>query len=361
MKSIRWGILGTGAVAAEFATGLNALPDAELYAVASREITRSENFARAHKATRSYASYLDCVSDPLVDIVYIATPNHRHYDDILLCLQHGKAVLCEKPFVLSADQAKRVAQIARSSSLFCMEGMWMRFIPLVRTLRERVRAGDIGRPVLFAADFGVPTEFDENNRFFDPELGGGALLDRGMYLVSLAFWLFGKPDAVSATATLAPTGVDESASVVLKYKDGPIAVLNTSLSARYGNRATVYGDRGNLTLRDPFYAAEEMEISFHGGPRPLKSTGSLKSRVVAMVKKLPLVAVAARRLRSAVGVKILVRSHGASAYRFEAAEAMRCLRLGLTESPDMPLDETILILECLDEIKERWSGAGAAP
>ena len=270
---------------------------------------------------------------------------------MLLCLEHKKAVLCEKPFCMTADQARHIAAVAKASSVFCMEGMWMRFMPLVQELRQRVNAGDIGRPLLLAADFGVPTQFDPSNRFFDPELGGGALLDRGVYLISLAFWLFGKPTAVLASETAASTGVDETASVILQYAQGPMAVLNASLTAKFNNVATVYGDRGQMTLQDPFYAPEEMTIALHHGPKPMVSRDTPKARLVHLIKKAPAVAVAARRLRSILGARTVIRSHGASPYRFEAAEAMRCLRLGLTESPDMTLEESILILECLDQVK----------
>jgi predicted dehydrogenase len=351
MEPIRWAILGTGAVAEEFAKGLKALPDAELYAIGSRGLDRATAFAKTHKIAKAYGAYEDCIADPLVDIVYIATPNHRHAEDIRLCLRGGKAVLCEKPFALNAAQARDIVALARSLSLFCMEGMWMRFIPLVREFRDRVKQGVVGRPVLLTANFGVPTQYDASNRFFSPELGGGALLDRGIYLVSLAFWLFGKPDAVAAARTEALTGVDETAAVVFTYQDGPLAVLNTSLAARYDNAAAVYGDLGAITVQDPFYAAEEMTLVLHGGPRPPVRAVSLKSRAVDLIKRLPGVAVIARRLRAAVGAKRVVQSNAPSAYRYEAAEAMRCLRLGLVESPDMPLDETILILDCLDEIQ----------
>jgi predicted dehydrogenase len=351
MEPIRWAILGTGAVAEAFAKGLKALPDAELYAVGSRGLDRATAFARAHKVAKAYGAYEECIADPLVDIVYIATPNHRHFEDVRLCLRGGKAVLCEKPFALNAAQAREMVALARSLSLFCMEGMWMRFIPLVRSFRDRVNEGVVGRPVLLTADFGAPTQFDPGNRFFSPELGGGALLDRGIYLVSLAFWLFGKPRSVAAARTEAVTGVEETAAVLFSYRDGPLAVLNTSLSARYGNTAAVYGDLGSITLHDPFYAAEEMSVLLHGGPRPPQRAVSLKSRAVDLIKRLPGAAVLARRLRAAFGAKRVVQSNAPSAYRYEAAEAMRCLRLGLTESPDMPLDETIHILECLDDIQ----------
>lgn len=357
-QTIRWGILGTGGIARGFAEGLKVLPDAKLQAVASRTAEKAEKFAREFGAVRGHGSYEALCADPEIDAVYVATPHHRHKDDCLLCLERQKPTLCEKPFTLNAAEAREVAAKAREKNVFCMEAMWMRFLPLIQEAREQIKRGAIGEPRALLADFGYPVAYEPKNRYFNPELGGGAMLDRGVYGISLAYFLFGPPSGVSGVAGLAPTGVDEQSAYTLTYADGKIAVLYAALRVRSTNTATLVGTRGRLTLTEPFFAPAHLRLLPYDEPTPDSGndndsgSGGLASRL----KQNP-AAVALYRAAKKVmggGESVITRPAIGNGYNHEAAEVMRCLRAGLTESPIMPLDETIAIMETMDRLRGDW-------
>jgi predicted dehydrogenase len=241
---IRWGILGTGSVARAFADGLRLLPDAALTAIGSRRLDRARSFASELGARHAHDDATGLARNDEVDVIYVATPHVQHRDDCLACLAGGRAVLCEKPFTVNSGEARAVIEQARSSQRFCMEAMWMRFHPLLRKVQSMVHSGNLGTIRLLAADIGYPTPFDPQNRFFDRRLGGGALLDRGVYLLSLADFLLGRPAEATGRATLGPSGVDEQASLLLTYPGGALAVLTTSLRSRLRNEALIVGPRG---------------------------------------------------------------------------------------------------------------------
>src|SRR5258706_11466720 len=207
-NAIKWGILGTGAIAAQFAEALAGVAEARLHAIASRSREGAEAFARDYGVPRAYASYEELVRDPDVEVVYIATPNSAHAANAILALENGKAVLCEKPFTVDAAEAKKVIEVARQKKLFCMEGMWMRFVPAVRELVSLIRSGAIGDARMLTAGLGFPFIYDPAHRVFDPRLGGGAMLDLGVYPLSLAFHLFGRPTSFVTQAVLGETRVD---------------------------------------------------------------------------------------------------------------------------------------------------------
>ncbi len=194
MRKIAWGILGTGRIAGNFAADLALLPDAELVAVGSRSEATAQSFAGRFGAPHAHGSYEALAADPAVEVIYIATPHPLHAENMKLCLRAGKAVLCEKPFTLNAREAEEVIALAREQKLFLMEAMWTRFLPAVVRARELIEQGAIGEVRLLLADFGFRAAFDPHHRLFDPQLGGGALLDLGVYCVSLASMLFGPPD-----------------------------------------------------------------------------------------------------------------------------------------------------------------------
>lgn len=345
-EPIRWGILGTGGIARGFAADLRTCPDARLQAVGSRTAGSAEEFGARYGAAQTYGSYEELVADDDVDIVYVATPHHRHRDDCLLALDAGKAVLCEKPFALNADEAREVAGRARHNGLFCMEAMWTRFLPVVADARARVQRGEIGDLRSIVADFGYPTERRADNRFFNPKLGGGALLDRGVYGVSLAHWFFGPPKTVHGVASISDTGVDEQTAAVLGWPGERMAVLTSSLVARTQNTAMLVGSAGSLTLAEPFYCPPAIRLARYSTPDTTRSRASQMSRL-AFAKVGAAKAAIATALRQASG-RPGRDEHG---YRYEAIEAMRCMRAGELESPTMPLDETIEILETMDEIR----------
>jgi predicted dehydrogenase len=350
---VRWGILGTGRIATDFAAGLRRLPEAELVAVGSREAGRAEAFARAVGADRSHGSYLALVEDPGVEVVYVATPNSLHREHCRLALEAGRAVLCEKPFATSAAEARDVVGLARERRLFCMEAMWSRFLPLVERAETLVKEGQIGDLLAFHADFGI-TVPSRDSRVFRPELGGGVLLDLGVYLVAMARLFLGPPEEVSGQVREGPTGVDEQASVLLRHAGGGQSSLFASLLSQTSGEAVVIGTRGRLTLHAPFYRPHRVSVSAFDptgeGPapaRPPRSPAAWKTTLRRLYQRYegylsPLVR------RPTLDIVAPVEGNG---YHHQAAEVIRCLRRGDTESPRMPLDETVAILGTLDTLR----------
>ena len=217
---INWGIIGPGSIANRFAGGLAAVPGAKLHAVGSRTQAKADEFADRHGAPKRYASYEALAEDPDVQVVYIATPHPQHKGAALLCLEHGKSVLLEKPFTVNAKEAAEVIDSARSKDLFVMEAMWARFFPGMRKVRELIASGTIGEARMVQADFGFRADVDPDSRLFSPALAGGGLLDVGVYPISLASMIFGTPTEVSGLAQIGETGVDEMAAVTLTVNAG---------------------------------------------------------------------------------------------------------------------------------------------
>ncbi|MFC1527029.1 Gfo/Idh/MocA family protein [Candidatus Latescibacterota bacterium] len=316
---IRWGILGPGNIARQFATGLSVIDDAELVAVGSRTRDRADAFGDEFDVARRHASYEDLVADPDVDVIYVATPHSLHRDSSLLCLESGKAVLCEKPFALNAAQAAEMIAVARNRNLFLMEAMWTRFIPAVVKAREWIAAGAIGEPRLVAADFGFRAGVNPQGRLFDPALGGGALLDVGIYTISFAAMVLGsQPCRIESLATMGETGVDEQSAFILGYDGGEMAVLYTAVRTSTPVEARVLGTEGRILVQAPF---------FKSGAVTLEAGGSLET------------------------VELPLEGNG---YNYQAVEVMECLRAGRTESDTMPLDETLDLMKIMDQIRAQW-------
>ena len=352
----KFGILGTGTIAHQFAEGLKACPTAELHAVASRDSKRAAIFAKRHGGETSYGSYEALVGDDSVDIVYIATPHHRHFADCMLCLEADKPVVCEKPFTVNASQAERVYAVAKERKLFCMEAMWMRFMPLVQEIRTKMQANEIGDVEMLCADFGVPAPADPENRFFNPALGGGALLDRGVYCLSLAQYLLGTPTDVSSQVHIGPTGVDYQSSISLGYENGAIASLNCSLTSKMRNEALVLGSQGSLRLHEYFFRPESLSIERYAAPTgsPAQADG-VSSRIKTIVKNNQLLAGAAtiaKKMRSG-GETVRERLEG-NGYNYEAEEAVRCLNAGVLESPHMSWQDSIAVMRTMDQLRAQW-------
>lgn len=319
METIHWGILGTGRIAGDFATGLTSLPDAELAAVGSRSAAAGGAFAERFGAKRAHASYDDLVNDPDVDIVYVATPHPFHYANARLCLEAGKPVLCEKPFTLNAAQARDLVSLAREKRHFLMEAMWTRCLPALVEARRVVDAGTIGEMRLLTADFGFQKAFDPAHRLFDPALGGGALLDVGVYLVSLASVFLGPATDIRSLAHIGSSGVDEQAALILGYEGGQLAQLTAAITAATPQEATIVGTNGWIRLHPLWWRVSRLTIAVNG--------------------------------QEPETVDAPFTGNG---YCHEAAEAMRCLRAGALESPLMPLDETVTILETMDRVRAEW-------
>ena len=319
VRQIRWGIIGAGSIASRFAEALASLPDAETLAVGSRSRDTADRFAETHGFSRSYASYEALAADPDVDVVYVATPHPFHAENIELCLEAGKAVICEKPFTMNAAEARRVVGLARERGLFLMEGMWTRFFPLMRRLREMLADGAIGEPRMLTVDFGFRAELDPASRLFDPKLGGGAMLDVGVYCVSFASMVLGRPVRGTGHSHLGETGVDEQFAAALEHGDGRISAITAGTRTATPQEATVLGTEGYMRIHSPWWRPDAMTISRPG--------------------------------REDEVVSVPTQENG---FGYEAAEVVRCLKAGERESEIIPLDETISVLETMDEIRAAW-------
>ena len=316
---IRWGILGPGSIAGKFAEGLEALPDAQLAAIGSRTPERAAAFAARFAVPRVHSSYEELVQDAEIDAIYVATPHPFHKEHTILCLEAGKAVLCEKPFTINATEAEAVVQLARTRNIFLMEAMWTRFLPAMAKVRQWIATGAIGAVRMIQADFGFRAGLNPQGRLFNLELGGGALLDIGVYTVSFASMLLGaKPTQIKALAHIGETGVDEQAGIVMGYEDGALAVLSTAVRTTTAHEARILGTEGMICIEPSFWKSEK--ITLRAGDRE-------------EIEVLPLIG---------------------NGYNYEAAEVGACLRQGQVESEVMPLDETIEIMHILDTIRAQW-------
>ncbi len=314
----RWGIFGTGNIAGKFAEALAVLPDAELVAVGSRSAATADAFAARHNVPRRHASYAALAEDAAVDALYVATPHTLHAEHTLLGLAAGKPVLCEKPFTLNAREAAAVIQSARAKKLLVMEAMWTRFLPPIVRLRELLAAGAIGEPRLLSADFGFRAAH-QTGRWFDPALGGGALLDVGVYPVSLASMIFGSPAQVAGFADLGPTGVDEQAGIVLRHSKGELAMLHAAIRVNTPQEATIFGSLGRIQMHAGWWKGSAMTHYLDAG-----------------------------------GEEFLEFPFTGNGYQFQAEEFMNCLREGRTESRVVPLAETLSIMQTLDTLRAQW-------
>lgn len=320
-RPVRWGIAGTGGIARTFTEDLLTLDEHAVVAIGSRDAGRARVFADAHGVPRAHGSYAELADDDGVDVVYVATPHTGHFAVARRCLRGGRAVLVEKPFTVSAGQTAELIELATERGLFAMEAMWMRFNPVIRRLRATVDAGAVGRVVAVQADFSLAASYDPEHRLWNPELGGGALLDLGVYPISFGSMLLGAPDLIEAVTVPAPTGVDANTAVVARYPDGGVGLYHCGLHARSPRTATITGTAGWITVDAPFHRPESFTVH---RPDAEPSTET-------------------RRLDG----------HG---YTYQAVEVARCLRAGLGQSPDMPLDETLAIARTLDALRGSRTG-----
>ena len=319
VRQVRWGIIGAGSIASRFAEALTTLPDAKTLAVGSRSRDTADRFAESHGFSRAHSSYEALAADPDVDVVYVATPHPFHAENIELCLEAGKAVLCEKPFTMNAAEARRAVGLARERGLFLMEGMWTRFFPLMARLRKMLADGAIGEPRMLTVDFGFRAELDPSSRLFDPKLGGGAMLDVGVYCVSLASMVLGMPVRGTGHVHLGQTGVDVQFVAALEHGGGRLSAITAGTRTATPQEATVLGTEGYARIHSPWWRPEAMTIS--------------------------------RPDREVEVVRVPTEENG---FVYEAAEVARCLKAGEKESEVMPLDETISVLETMDEIRAAW-------
>jgi predicted dehydrogenase len=357
-RLIRWGFWGTGAIAHAVAGDLRRVEGAGLDAVASRTRANAERFARRWGVRKCYAGLDALLSDESIDIVYIASPNHCHAADSLAVIRAGKAVLCEKPFTLNLSQAEEVVNAARKQRVFCMEAMWTRFIPAVQEAKRWIDSGALGPIRLMQGIFSYPVSGSQS-RLFNRDLGGGALLDRGVYLISLAQYFQGAPRYVHGVACIGETGVDEQSSYLLVYPNGAMADFTAGLRVRGTNELVLAGDRGLVRLCEPFYRAHRIVLQRFPPGEALSARDSGPSR--GGIRQI------ARSLRDAPAAQWLLRRFSlaqrlleprstrvfpfaGNGYQFELRHVSDCLREQRLESPIMPLEDSLEVMRIMDEI-----------
>ncbi|MBC8376426.1 MAG: Gfo/Idh/MocA family oxidoreductase [FCB group bacterium] len=316
MKKYNWGIIGTGGISNLFAQGLTTLKNANIYTVGSRNQTTADIFAEKWHIAHAYDSYEAVFADPDVDVVYIGTPHIFHFQNVRDALKGGKNVLCEKPFTINAVEARELVALARSRNLFLMDAMWNRFQPWFQVVSALLKEGRLGDLLHFKADLSFRFDVGPEHRIYNRNLGGGSLLDLGVYPIALASAFLGKPIEIQSMAHLYDTGVDDQVAMLFGYPSGAIAELGCSSRYLSKNNATLHGSKGFLEIHGMIIRPEKITIHEQG------------QEMIEM--KTP---------------------YTSNAYQYEAQAVMEMLEIGGIEHPLMPLEETIEIMETMDQIR----------
>jgi predicted dehydrogenase len=319
-EPLGWGLIGTGGIAETFAADLMFTDSGRAAAVGSRHLHSANRFADEFDIPNRHASYEALVTDPEVDVVYVATPHPVHHANALLALRAGKPVLVEKAFTMNAAEAEELVAVARAEGLFLMEAMWTRFLPHIAEIRRLLAEGALGDIVTVTADHGQWFAKDPDFRLFAPELGGGALLDLGVYPVSFASMVLGKPDRIVSLIDPAFTGVDGQTSMLFGYASGAQAVLTCTSSAKSPTRGAIVGTDARIEIDGDFYAPTSFTLISRTGERTYFDS----------------------------------QTEGKGLWH-EAEAVARCLREGLLESPLMPLDESVSIMQTMDAVLAQFS------
>ncbi len=350
MTRFRWGIFGTGAISAKFVAGLAAACDAEASFVASRSLAKAQKFAAGMGVARAIEGYAEAAAAGGVDAIYIATPPSVHAAHALLCIEAGVPVLVEKPFATNAVEALRIADVARAKSVFAMEAMWTRFLPVAQALRDKLAAGSTGEARLVAGNFGTSKAPSSANGSFDPALGGGAIAHLGVYPLSLAQWLFGSPTLMQAMGSVGATGVDEDAAFQLLYPGGVIGSFFASIRSWAPNDFRVMGTDGMIGFYGPIDRPYGLDVSLQAPLRLGEPVFGWRTRIRqhGLVHRLAQLAGLSSRSRG----KRLKYSYAGNGYHYEADEVRACVERGAAESAVMPLGDSIAVASTADMIRE---------
>ncbi len=316
-RTIKWGILSTGWIAHKFTKALQAADHSEIYAVGSRSLQSARKFADEFRIPKAYGSYEELVSDPAVDVIYVATPHNLHLENTLLALDHQKNVLCEKPMGVNLKETKTMIAKARENKLFLMEAMWSRFLPNIIKTKELVDSGEIGKVKLLTAFFSMKSENGPEHRHYNLELCGGTILDTGIYNVFLSLLLLGKPKAFSAIAGLSEQGGDNSCSYTFKYDNDTLAVMYSSFLANTPIIAEIHGEKGKIFLEHLWFCPGKVLVTYNDGREKV--------------------------------FDFAVKNNG---YECEAEEVSRCILAGQTESSLMTWNDSIQLVTMLDAIRK---------
>ena len=316
-KRYKWGILAPGKMAAKFTKGLKLLDNAELYAVGSRNYGRAEIFAKEHGFKKSFGSYEELAADKDVDVIYIASPHSHHLEHTLLCLGNKKAIICEKAFALNSREVEEMISEAKRKKVFLMEALWPPFQPIYKKTNEILQGGEPGKVIHLNARFSFQPPFNPTDRKFNLELGGGSLLDIGIYPVIDALYFMGVPDVVTAKASFTMTGSEDSISIILGYNDGRMATLYSSFRTAGGIGCDLLCEKGNLFFSRGRDMSQQLNIVING--------------------------------KEPKNYSLLPEGMG---YQFEATEVMKCLDQGLIESDVVPHQFSRDLINTLDRIRK---------
>ncbi|MDR0903994.1 MAG: Gfo/Idh/MocA family oxidoreductase [Ruminococcus sp.] len=315
-KTTKWGIMATGWIAERLADAINSVADAELTAVASRGLEKAEAFGKRYGAKRCYGTYEELAADPDIDIIYVASPTSIHYDNVKLCFEHGKNVLCEKSLTVTASETAELIKIAREKKLFFMEAMWMRCLPYYRKAVELVKAGKIGEIKTIRVDISKAQMYDPQNRFFNKALGGGTLLDLGVYSVTFLTGFLGYDyKDLYSRGYIGETGVDRDEVIVFDYGNAYTSSV-VGFDIEDDNRAVIVGTEGRIVTEPDFWYGHSFKL--------FDKWGNFTEE--------------------------FSEPHLCNGYEYEVMEAQACMNAGLLESKIIPLDTTLRIMEIMDEI-----------
>jgi len=316
-KKLNWGIIGLGKIAKTFASDLILSKHSQLLGVASRDINKAQSFAKEFKANKYFGNYQDLANDLEIDVVYIATPHVFHYENTMMCLKAGKHVLCEKAFGMNETQVREMTEEAQKRGLFLMEAFWTRFIPATEKVLELIEQNKIGQVQQIRADFGFKGNPDPNQRLFNKKLGGGSLLDIGIYPVFLSLLILGTPQNITAKAEMSPTNVDSFMAAIFEYENGNKSVLESSLTVETPTEAYIFGEKGYIKMHSRFHHCEKISIHVIGKE-----------------------------------VKEIEIKHIGQGYFHEIAEVENCINNQQTESKRMPLQMSLKLIQTLDRIRK---------
>ncbi|PCJ62636.1 MAG: dehydrogenase [Planctomycetota bacterium] len=317
-NEFKWGIIGLGNIAKQFATGLSSAEGCKLHAVASRNLDKANEFGEKFDANQCYGSYEEMILTGEVDAIYVASPHTHHLEGTMLCLENNIPVLCEKPLAVNAKQAQEMFAKAKEKNVFLMEAVWTRFFPLMVELRKLLKDNAIGEVRMVQADFGFRAGVNPDGRLFNLDLAGGGLLDVGIYTLSMASMILGKPKRIESMADIGSTGVDEQNAVILGYEGGAMAVLTSAIRTQTNHELTIYGTEGSIRVNTAFWKPTSMAIKSNGKEETIE---------------YPVVG---------------------NGYNYEAIEVMNCVQGSKLQSEIIPWDESVAVMETMDDIRKQW-------
>ncbi len=319
-KALNWGILSTGTIAHKFAKTIKAMgEEAVLYAASSRDLKKAEDFAEEYGIVKAYGSYEEMLLDENVDAVYVATPHSHHFDHMMLCLEHGKHVLCEKSFTVNRQQAELIFKTAKEKNLFVMEGFWTKFLPIYREVEKVLADGVLGDIRLVTAQYGYCTGTERGIRKFDPQLAGGTLLDIGVYAVGFASMILGyQPKAIETQVRFNDMGTDEFSSILLQYENGAIAQLTTAIQTTMPVLGCIYGSKGYMQIND-FKSPSKFTVILNNGTE--------------------------------YDVKMDLEING---FEYEIREAQNCIMNNQLESSIQTPEQSIAVMDIMDQVRSKW-------